>query len=55
MSEIYSRLASNTDLTLLLTFMQQFYAIDQYDFDEDIARATLTLKYQSYETPLECR
>ncbi len=41
MSEIHFRLACNVDITLLLDFMQQFYAIDQYAFDEDIARATL--------------
>ena len=41
MSEIHFRLASNADLTLLLDFMQQFYAIDQYIFDEDTARSTL--------------
>jgi ribosomal protein S18 acetylase RimI-like enzyme len=41
MSKIQFRLATNADIALLLDFMQQFYAIDQYAFDEDIARATL--------------
>ena|ERR1051326_882681 len=41
MSEIRFRLAAHTDIVLLLDFMQQFYAIDHYAFDERIARTTL--------------
>ena len=41
MSEIHFRLANNADIAQLLDFMQQFYAIDHYTFDADIARATL--------------
>jgi diamine N-acetyltransferase len=35
------RLATPTDIALLIDFMRQFYAIDQYSFDEHIARTAL--------------
>jgi len=35
------RLANSADIDLLLNFMQQFYAIDQYSFDELVAREAL--------------
>lgn len=41
MSEIHFRSATTADLDILLDFMQQFYAIDQYTFDEQIARSAL--------------
>jgi GNAT superfamily N-acetyltransferase len=36
------RVASDTDINTILTFMCQFYAIDQYPFDEQIAYVALT-------------
>jgi ribosomal protein S18 acetylase RimI-like enzyme len=36
------RIANDTDVNTILPFMRQFYAIDQYPFDELIARTTLT-------------
>lgn len=41
MSEIHFRPATTADLDILIDFMQQFYAIDQYAFDELIARSAL--------------
>ena len=41
MREIHFRLATPADLDLLVGFMRQFYALDQYPFDEPIARAAL--------------
>src|SRR4051794_2564048 len=41
MGEIQYRLANTTDIDLLLGFMQQFYALDQYPFEELIAREAL--------------
>jgi GNAT superfamily N-acetyltransferase len=41
MPEIRFHLAGHADVVLLLDFMQQFYAIDHYAFDEHIARTTL--------------
>lgn len=41
MPDIQFRLANREDLDLLLDFMQRFYAIDNYDFDEPIARQTM--------------
>lgn len=41
MRDIHFRLATTADLDLLVDFMQQFYAIDQYPFDESLARAAL--------------
>jgi GNAT superfamily N-acetyltransferase len=41
MSETHFRLANTADLDLLVGFMQQFYALDQYPFDELIAREAL--------------
>jgi GNAT superfamily N-acetyltransferase len=41
MLDVQFRLANTADINLLLNFMQQFYAIDQYAFDEQIARAVL--------------
>jgi hypothetical protein len=35
------RLANQTDIDTLMEFMRQFYAIDQYPFDEQAARTTL--------------
>ena len=35
------RLANSTDIDNLMEFMRQFYAIDQYLFDEQAARRTL--------------
>ncbi len=35
------RLANPTDIDTLMEFMRQFYAIDQYPFDEQAARTTL--------------
>ena len=35
------RLANSTDIDKLMEFMRQFYAIDQYLFDEQAARTTL--------------
>mgnify|MGYP001455963673 CR=1 FL=1 len=35
------RLANPTDFDTLMEFMRQFYAIDQYPFDEQAARTTL--------------
>jgi ribosomal protein S18 acetylase RimI-like enzyme len=35
------RLATNEDIDLLLAFMRQFYKIDSYPFDEQIARRAL--------------
>jgi ribosomal protein S18 acetylase RimI-like enzyme len=43
MLEIRFRLANIADLDLLTEFMQQFYAIDQYHFDEQAARQTLKM------------
>jgi ribosomal protein S18 acetylase RimI-like enzyme len=34
-------LASSTDIELLHDFMRQFYAIDAYPFDVDLARSTM--------------
>src|SRR5437763_12585064 len=34
-------IANDTDIDTLLTFMRQFYAIDQYPLNEQIARTTL--------------
>src|SRR5689334_1239067 len=36
------RVASDTDINTILTFMCQFYAIDQYPFEEQIAHVALT-------------
>jgi ribosomal protein S18 acetylase RimI-like enzyme len=36
------RLANETDIDLLIAFMRQFYAIDNYLFDDAAARAALT-------------
>src|SRR5947209_7913494 len=36
------RIAKDTDIDTLLVFTRQFYAIDQYPFDELIARTALT-------------
>ena len=36
------RIANDTDVNTILPFMRQFYAIDQYPFDELIACTTLT-------------
>jgi GNAT superfamily N-acetyltransferase len=41
MLEVHFRLAHTTDIDLLTQFMRQFYAIDQYPFDEQIAREAL--------------
>lgn len=41
MLEVNFRLAHTTDIDLLTDFMQQFYTIDQYHFDEQIAREVL--------------
>jgi GNAT superfamily N-acetyltransferase len=41
MLEAHFRLAYTTDLDLLTEFMRQFYAIDQYHFDEQIAQEAL--------------
>ena|SRR2546427_6625201 len=35
------RIAKDTDIDTLLAFMRQFYAIDQYPLDEQIARTAL--------------
>jgi GNAT superfamily N-acetyltransferase len=43
MGEIHFRLATIADLDVLVSFMQQFYALDQYPFDELIARSALTM------------
>ena len=40
--ELQPRLANDTDVNTILPFMRQFYAIDQYPFDELIARTALT-------------
>jgi GNAT superfamily N-acetyltransferase len=42
MLEVHFRPAHTTDIDLLTEFMRQFYAIDQYHFDEQIARKVLT-------------
>ena len=39
--EVHFSLANTTDIDLLMGFMQQFYAIDQYPFNEQIAREGL--------------
>src|SRR5690348_853282 len=41
MLEVHFRLAHTADIDLLTEFMRQFYAIDQYRFDEQIARTVL--------------
>jgi len=41
MLEVHFRLANTADVDLLIGFMQQFYEIDQYPFDEPIAREAL--------------
>ncbi len=41
MLEIYLHRASVTDIDLLVGLMRQFYAIDQYPFNEQIARGAL--------------
>ena len=41
MLKVHFRLAHTTDIDLLTEFMQQFYAIDQYHFDEHTAREVL--------------
>jgi ribosomal protein S18 acetylase RimI-like enzyme len=40
--ELQFRIAKDTDVNTILPFMRQFYAIDQYPFDELIARTALT-------------
>jgi diamine N-acetyltransferase len=35
------RIATTSDLTLLVDFMRQFYAIDKYSFDAPIARQVM--------------
>jgi GNAT superfamily N-acetyltransferase len=39
--EIEFRVANRTDIGWLLQAMREFYAIDEYPFDEEIARAAL--------------
>jgi GNAT superfamily N-acetyltransferase len=41
MLEVHFRLAHTTDIDPLTEFMRQFYAIDLYHFDEQIARQVL--------------
>ena len=41
MLEIHFSLANTIDIDLLMGFMQEFYAIDQYAFNEQVAREGL--------------
>jgi GNAT superfamily N-acetyltransferase len=43
MVEIHFRLATTADIDVLVGFMRQFYALDQYSFDELIARSALKM------------
>ncbi len=42
MSAVTFNKATNADIDLLVDFMRQFYAIDHYPFDEQVARKALT-------------
>ncbi|MDQ6660476.1 MAG: GNAT family N-acetyltransferase [Chloroflexota bacterium] len=39
--ELYFRIANHSDIDVLMEAMRQFYAIDDYPFDEQTARVTL--------------